>query len=146
MLISRRSALKGMGIGGLGATVLGAAGWPRAPPAISQGAIKVSFTTSWVPEGPNLFAYVARDKGFWKERGLEVSVARGSGSGTAIQATAAGTFDFGMGATPTAIIQASKGLGVTCIGQLNYDALMGVGVLADSPIKSPREIEGKMLG
>jgi ABC-type nitrate/sulfonate/bicarbonate transport system substrate-binding protein len=99
-----------------------------------------------VPEGPNLFAYVARDRGFWKERGLDVSVARGSGSGTAIQTTAAGTFDFGMGATPTVIIQASKGLGVTCIGQINYDALMGVGVLADSPIKSPREIEGRTLG
>ena len=121
-----------------------AAGVPM--PAIGQGPRPVKFTTSWVPEGPNLFAYVARDRGFWKERGLDVSVARGSGSGTAIQTTAAGTFDFGMGATPTVIIQASKGLGVSCIGQINYDALMGVGVLANSPIKSPKEIEGKTLG
>jgi hypothetical protein len=41
----------------------------------------VSFTTSWIPEGPNLFAYVARDRGFWKKAGLDVSVLRGSGSG-----------------------------------------------------------------
>jgi NitT/TauT family transport system substrate-binding protein len=121
-----------------------AAGLPM--PAIAQALRPVRFTTSWVPEGPNLFAYVARDRGFWKERGLDVSVARGSGSGTAIQTTAADTFDFGMGATPTVIIQASKGLGVTCIGQINYDALMGVGVLADSPIKSPKDLEGKTLG
>src|SRR6202162_5640383 len=146
MLISRRSALKGMGIGGLGATVLGAAGWPRAPPAISQGAIKISFTTSWIPEGPNLFAYVARDKGFWKKVGLDVSVARGSGSGAAAQAVSAGTFDFGMAATPTVIVQAAKKLPITCIGQINYDALMGVGVLADSPIRAPKDLEGKKLG
>ncbi|WP_164225807.1 ABC transporter substrate-binding protein, partial [Stenotrophomonas maltophilia] len=79
----------------------------------------MSFTTSWIPEGPNLFAYVARDKGFWKNAGLDVSVARGSGSGSAAQAVSAGTFDFGMAATPTVIVQAAKKLPITCIGQIN---------------------------
>jgi ABC-type nitrate/sulfonate/bicarbonate transport system substrate-binding protein len=115
-------------------------------PAVAQGTRKVSFTTSWIPEGPNLFAYVARDKGFWKRHGLDVSVARGSGSGAAAQAVSAGTFDFGMAATPTVIVQAAKKLPITCIGQINYDALMGVGVLAGSPIRSPKDLEGKKLG
>jgi NitT/TauT family transport system substrate-binding protein len=146
MLISRRRVVKGMGIAGLGAAGLGTAGLPLATPAISQGAIKVSFTTSWIPEGPNLFAYVARDKGFWKKVGLDVSVARGSGSGAAAQAVSAGTFDFGMAATPTVIVQAAKKLPITCIGQINYDALMGIGLLAASPIKTPRDLEGKKVG
>ena len=117
-----------------------------ARPVIAQNAGKVSFTTSWVPEGPNLFAYVARDKGFWKQHGLDVSVARGSGSGSAVQAVAAGTFDFGMAATPTVIIQAARGLPISCIGQVNYDALMGIAVLASSPIKTPKDLEGRKLG
>src|SRR3984957_2925254 len=151
MLISRRRVVKGMGIAGLRATGLapagiGAAALPLATPAISQGAIKVSFTTSWIPEGPNLFAYVARDKGFWKKVGLDVSVARGSGSGAAAQAVSAGTFHFGMAATPPVIVQAAKKLPITCIGQINYDALMGIGLLAASPIKTPRDLEGKKLG
>ncbi len=141
MRVSRRCVLKGMGVAGLGA-----AGLPLATPAISQGATKVSFTTSWIPEGPNLFAYVARDKGFWKKAGLDVSVARGSGSGAAAQAVSAGTFDFGMAATPTVIVQAAKKLPITCIGQINYDALMGIGLLAASPIKTPKDLEGKKLG
>jgi NitT/TauT family transport system substrate-binding protein len=141
MLMSRRGVLKGMS-----ATGLGAAGLPLATPAISQGATKVGFTTSWIPEGPNLFAYVARDKGFWKKAGLDVSVARGSGSGAAAQAVSAGTFDFGMAATPTVIVQAAKKLPITCIGQINYDALMGIGLLATSPIKTPKDLEGKKLG
>jgi len=138
MLISRRKVLKGMSVAGLGA-----AGLPLAAPAISQGATKVSFTTSWIPEGPNLFAYIARDKGFWKKAGLDVSVARGSGSGAAAQAVSAGTFDFGMAATPTVIVQVAKKLPITCIGQINYDALMGIGLLADSPIRKPKDLEGK---
>lgn len=139
--MSRRSVLRALGSAGLAAGVL-----PLATPAISQGVTKVSFTTSWIPEGPNLFAYVARDRGFWKKLGLDVSVARGSGSGAAAQAVGAGTFDFGMSATPTVIVQAAKKLPITCIGQINYDALMGVGVLAGSPIKTPKDLEGKKLG
>ena len=141
MLISRRNALKG-----LGAATIAAGATSLAAPALSQGLTKVTFTTSWIPEGPNLFAYVARDKGFWKNHGLDVSVARGSGSGAAAQAVSAGTFDFGMAATPTVIIQAAKKLPITCIGQINYDALMGVGVLAGSPIRTPKDLEGKKLG
>jgi ABC-type nitrate/sulfonate/bicarbonate transport system substrate-binding protein len=141
MLISRRNALKG-----LGAATIAAGSASLAAPALSQGPTKVTFTTSWIPEGPNLFAYIARDKGFWKKHGLDVSVARGSGSGAAAQAVSAGTFDFGMAATPTVIVQAAKKLPITCIGQINYDALMGVGVLANSPIRTPKDLEGKKLG
>ena len=139
MTITRREAVLGIGAGALLASGL-------ARPALAQGASKVTFTTSWIPEGPNLFAYVARDKGFWKKHGLDVSVARGSGSGAAAQAVSAGTFDFGMAATPTAIVQAARGLPITCIGQINYDALMGIGMLANSPIKAPKDLEGKKLG
>ncbi len=139
-MLTRRRVLAGVGAAA-GAAAL--SGFPR--PALAQ-ATKVTFTTSWIPEGPNLFATVARDKGFWKKHGLDVSVARGSGSGAAAQAVAAGTFDFGMAATPTAIIQASRNLPITCIGQINYDALMGIAVLAASPIKSPKDLEGRKLG
>lgn len=134
--LSRRHLLQASGIGALAI----------AAPAIGQGLAKVTFTTSWIPEGPNLFAYVARDKGFWKKNGLDVSVARGAGSGAAAQAVGAGAFMFGMGATPTVIAQAAKGLPITCIGQINYDALMGVGVLSDSKILKPKDLEGKKIG
>ena len=138
--VSRRAFLKAAGVGGV------AAAMGVSAPAVSQGLTKVTFTTSWIPEGPNLFAYVARDKGFWKKHGLDVSVARGSGSGAAAQAVGAGSFMFGMGATPTVIAQAIKELPIACIGQINYDALMGIGVLSDSPIVKPKDLEGKKLG
>ncbi|KAA0970903.1 ABC transporter substrate-binding protein [Aureimonas fodinaquatilis] len=140
MIFSRRTALKALGIGAVTAAL------PLSMPNIARGASKVTFTTSWLPEGPNLFAYVARDKGFWKNAGLDVSVARGSGSNAAAQAVSAGTFDFGMAPTPTVIIQAARGLPITCIGQVNYEVLMGIGMLADSPIKEPKDLEGKRLG
>jgi NitT/TauT family transport system substrate-binding protein len=128
----------------LGVGALACAGLPRF--AIAQGTRAVSFTTSWLPEGPNLFAYVARDRGFWRKHGLDVSVARGSGSGATAQVVGGGRFDFGMSATPTVIQQAAQGLPLVAIGQLNYDAMMGIGVLADSPILAPKDLEGRSLG
>ena len=137
---TRRSLIKLAGASGA------VAGLGIAMPSFGQGLTKVTFSTSWLPEGPNLFAYVARDKGFWKKHGLDVTVSRGSGSGPTAQAVGANSFNFGMAATPTIMIQAAKGLPITCIGQLNYDALMGIGVLASSTIKQPKDLEGKKLG
>jgi ABC-type nitrate/sulfonate/bicarbonate transport system substrate-binding protein len=134
--IGRRAALAG--------AAMMAGALPRF--AVGQGLRAVSFTTSWVPEGPNLYAYVARDRGFWRQRGLDVTIARGSGSGAAAQAVGAGRFDFGMAATPTVIQQAAQGLPIVAIGQINYDALMGIGVLEDSPIRTPKDLEGRSLG
>ena len=136
--VRRRAALTGAGALAIGTAL------PRI--AVGQGLRSLAFTTSWLPEGPNLFAYVARDRGFWRQRGLDVTVARGSGSGAAAQVVGAGRFDFGMSATPTVIQQAAQGLPLVCIAQLNYDALMGIGVLAASPIRTPKDLEGRSLG
>ena len=144
MTISRREFI-GHGryvVGALGATAL----FTRPGRPAAQGLKKVRLTLPWVPEGSNLFAWVARNKGFWKKRGLNVDIARGYGSGAAVQALAAGQFDFAAAATSAAIMQSGKGLPLTCIGQLTYKSTMGVCVPADSPIKTPTDLEGKVVG
>ncbi|MEJ1975820.1 MAG: ABC transporter substrate-binding protein [Acetobacteraceae bacterium] len=71
---------------------------------------KVSFTLPFVPEGPNLIAYVAKAKGYWAAEGLDVSIARGFGSVAAAQAIGAGRFDYGMAAASAGLQQSAKGL------------------------------------
>ena len=56
------------------------------------------------------------------------------------------SFMFGMTATPVVVQQAARGLPLVSIGQINYDAVMGVGVLADSPIRTPKDLEGGRIG
>ena len=107
---------------------------------------KVSFTLPWVAEGSNLVAYVARARGYWDELGLDVTISRGYGSTAAAQAIGAGQFDFGMAAASAGIQQAAKGLPVIAIACSGYDSTMGVGVLTESGISSPKELAGKTLG
>ena len=114
--------------------------------AVAQALTKVQYTLPRVPEGSNLWTWVAKNRGLWKKRGLDVEVARGFGSVAATQALASGQFDFGHAVTPVTILQISKGLPLVSIGQTTYRTTMGVGVLADSPIKTPRDLEGKTVG
>jgi ABC-type nitrate/sulfonate/bicarbonate transport system substrate-binding protein len=141
--ISRREFL-GYGryvVAGAGLAVL-----PGRRQAVAQPLKKIKFTLPWVPEGSNLYSFVAKNKGFWRKRGLDVEVFKGSGSLAATQALGTGQFDFGHAVSSVIILQISKGLPLTSIGQLTYRNTMGVGVLADSPIKTPKDLEGKTVG
>jgi ABC-type nitrate/sulfonate/bicarbonate transport system substrate-binding protein len=124
----------------------GAAAGGIASPAFGQSLQMVKYTTPWVAEGSSLYAYVAKNKGFWRKRGYDVEVSRGYGSVAATQAIAQGQFDIGHAVTSVMILQKSKGLDLQSVGQLTYRNTMGVIALRDSPIKTPKDLEGKTVG
>jgi ABC-type nitrate/sulfonate/bicarbonate transport system substrate-binding protein len=140
--ITRRRLLGAAGTAAAGA----AANLPLPRLVFAQTPKPVKFTLAWVSEGSNLFTYVAKGMGFWEKHGLDVSIARGSGSVAAAQAIGTGQFDFGLAAPPAAILQSVKGLSLIALACCAYDATMGIGVLNDSPIKTPKDLEGKQLG
>ena len=139
--VSRRTFLAGTAsLGALGATGLAA-------PAIAQGALtQVKFTLPFVAQGATAFAFVARERGFFRARGLDVDIALGTGSPPAAQAIASGQFDIGLVSAAATIQQAARGLNLVAVGTMMYDATMAVAVPADSPIRTAKDLEGKRLG
>lgn len=107
---------------------------------------RVSFTQSWLPEGGNLFMYVAKARGFFSARGIDIDISRGYGSGASSEAVALGKFDFGGAVIPADILQSVKGLPIINMAVTQSDATMGIAVLADSPIRTPKDLEGRTLG
>lgn len=105
----------------------------------------IKFTLPWVAEGSNLIAFVAKGMDLWAKHGITVDIARGYGSVAAAQAIGAGQFDFGLSAAPAGILQAAKGLPVMMLLATGYDATMGIGVLNESGIKSPKDLEGRQM-
>ena len=83
----------------------------------------VHFTLPWVAEGSNLFTFVAKGMGFWEKHGLDVDIARGSGSVAAAQAIGEGRFDFGMASPSAAILQTVKGLPMVALAHRNTGSL-----------------------
>jgi ABC-type nitrate/sulfonate/bicarbonate transport system substrate-binding protein len=113
---------------------------------LAQTLRKVTFTQPWLPDGSNMFIYVAKNLGFFKKRGIDVEISRGYGSIAAAEAVGSGKFNFGMPAVLAGIQQTVQGLPLTYIGVIEYDSTMGIVTLADSSIKTPKDLEGRKLG
>lgn len=105
----------------------------------------VKFTLPWLAQGSTLFTYVGRQQGLFRSRGIDLEISRGFGSLAAAQAIAGGQFDFGTVIATPLILSVARGLPLTGLATLDYDATMGVGVLADSPITSPAMLAGKKV-
>jgi ABC-type nitrate/sulfonate/bicarbonate transport system substrate-binding protein len=135
--LSRRRVLGAAGIAASGIAL------PRL--VFAQNKKAVTFTLPWVAEGSNLFTFVAKGMGFWEKHGLDVDIARGSGSVAAAQAIGEARFEFGMASPSASILQAIKGLPTVALAVCAYDATMGIGLLSDGPIKSPKDLEGRQL-
>ena len=116
-----------------------------ASPAIAQQR-NISFTLPWVPEGPNLNSFVAKANGYWSKAGLNVDIAKGSGSVAAAQAIGNGQFQFGLSAATAGLQQAALGLPLVQISCCSYDAFMAVITMSDSGVVAPKDLEGKKFG
>ena len=139
--LTRRTFIKRTGTGAASIGLL-----TRAATTWAQGPRKIRLTLSWVPQGDSVWAYVARNQGMWKKRGLEVEISPGRGSLATTQALAAGQFDFASADTGVMILGASRGLPLKAMGVVTYKNMMGVGMPADSPIRKPKDLEGKKVG
>src|SRR3984893_18703692 len=102
-----------------------------ASPAMAQQR-NISFTLPWVPEGPNLNSFVAKANGYWSKAGLNVDIAKGSGSVAAAQAIGNGQLQFDLSAATAGLQQAALGLPLAQISCCSYDAFIAAVSLSDS--------------
>lgn len=139
--VGRRQLLKS------GLAVAGAAAAGGIPTRIfAQSERTVKFTLPWIAQGATAYSYIADDRGMFKKRGLKVEISRGSGSLAAAQAIGNNQFEFGLVSTGATIVGAATGLPLVALGTTNYDAYMGILLLTDSPIREPKDLEGKKVG
>ena len=117
-----------------------------ATPALAQASRPVKLTLPWLANGSTLFAYVAKNQGFFKRRGIDVAISRGFGSVAAAQAVGAGEFDFGFIFAGGTILGAARGLPLVAMSTLGYDATMGIALRGDSPVKTAKDLQGKKIG
>jgi NitT/TauT family transport system substrate-binding protein len=126
------------------ALVIGA---PLCTPAAAD-TTKLKFVLNWKYQGPQGMFFVADDKGYFKQEGLEVTLDQGNGSGAAVPLVANGTYDVGFGDINALIELAAKkpdDAPIAVYVMFNQPPFT-VAVKADSPIKTPKDFEGKTLG
>src|SRR6266581_63396 len=109
---------------------------------------KLKLVLNWKYQGPQGMFFLADDRGYYKAEGLEVTLDQGNGSGAAVPLVANGTYDVGFGDINALIELAGKkpdDAPVAVYVMFNQPPFT-VAVKADSPIKAPKDFEGKTLG
>ncbi len=107
----------------------------------------VNFALDWVVNGTHAPYFVARDKGFYRDAGLDVTISRGFGSGDTVKRVATGSAQIGL-ADSGAIIasRANDDVPVRMVAMIYDHATLGLIYLAQSGIKVPKDIEGRTIG
>jgi NitT/TauT family transport system substrate-binding protein len=124
-------------------TVAGCGGGESSAPAVD----KVNYLTSFNAFGRDAYAYVAQEKGYFKEAGLEVSIKPGSGTVDVMKLLAGGRADFGAGDFTTALITVGKEkLPITTVGMIHQKSLSAIVALEGGGITKPKDLEGKTVG
>ncbi len=107
---------------------------------------KLKFCLPWIPHGGYAFLFAANKLGYWKNRGLDVQIDRGFGSGETCKRVALGQYDYGLADFATMVKIADDGLPLTCIGMVSHVSQLGILSLKESNINTPMDLEGKTLG
>ena len=137
MTFTRRSSLLALA----GAIALAA-------PMAAQAQTKLKMVLNWKYQGPQGWFFLAEDKGYFKAEGLEIQIDQGDGSATPIPKVASGTYDIGFGDINALIEFAARKPDEAPIAvYVMYNRPpFTIAVKADSPIKTPKDLEGKTLG
>jgi NitT/TauT family transport system substrate-binding protein len=106
---------------------------------------QVTFIPQWAPQSQFAGYYVAFEKGFYRDRALEVQILRGGPDLPSAELVLTGKADFGTMFLSTGIVKRARGFKLVNIGQIvQKSALMLVAKKA-SGINVPGDINGKRV-
>lgn len=113
---------------------------------LAAHAAEVNVTTDFGFNGRHAYFYVALDKGYYKAEGLDVTILRGQGSADAIKKVASGAAAFGFADAGSLVLaRGNDKVPVKMVAVVYATPPQAIFTLADSGIKTPKDLEGKTL-
>lgn len=102
---------------------------------------------NWSYQGPQAWFFLAQERGYFAEEGIDLRIDQGSGSGAAVGSVASGTYDVGFGDINALINYASNHPDDAPVGvyMLYTRPPFTIAVTTDSDIHEPADLEGKTI-
>jgi NitT/TauT family transport system substrate-binding protein len=114
--------------------------------ASGQAADKLTLQLKWVTQAQFAGYFVAKDKGFYKDVGLDVTIKPGGPDINPSQVIAGGGADVVLDWMPSALATREKGVPLVNIAQVFQKSGLMLTCRKDSGIKTPADFKGKTLG
>jgi NitT/TauT family transport system substrate-binding protein len=135
------------GLGRLSALLLGVLVMGFLAPGRPAGAAEhFKFMVDWVMYSKHMGFFVAKDKGWYKAKGLDVTIVRGYGSGNSAKAIATGASLIGFTDPANVVLSRAKGLKLRFLASYHDKGFHTNLVLKSSGIGTAKDLEGKRLG
>lgn len=106
---------------------------------------KITFVLDWTPNTNHTGVYVAKEKGYYAEEGLDVEIIQPSDMG-ADAMVASGTAQFGVSYQESVTFARAENVPLISIAAVIQHNTSGFGALKEKSIKSPADFEGKKYG
>jgi ABC-type nitrate/sulfonate/bicarbonate transport system substrate-binding protein len=106
---------------------------------------KVNFMLDWVPNTNHTGLFVAQDKGWYQEAGLEVNIIQ-AGESPVEQVVASGSADFGISYQEAVTLARTEAAPIVSVAAVIQHNTSGFASRADRDILRPRDFEGKTYG
>ena len=109
---------------------------------------KLKVILDWKYQGQMGMYFLAADRGYFKQEGLDVSFDQGVGAGAAAPKIASGAYDIGFGSLSSVIqLQATKPEEApVAVFQTYSRSPLVIAVRSESSIRKPKDLEGKTIG
>ncbi|QNE22347.1 ABC transporter substrate-binding protein [Kribbella qitaiheensis] len=108
---------------------------------------KITYLTSFNTFGREAYAYVALEKGYFKDAGFDVTIKPGTGTVDVLKLVAGGQADYGIGDfTAILITMGKQKMPVTTVGMIHQKSLAAIVTLEGGSIKGPQDLPGKKIG
>ncbi|MEI8144880.1 MAG: ABC transporter substrate-binding protein [Alphaproteobacteria bacterium] len=122
-----------------------------AAPALAQAPVRLKMVLNWRYQGPQSWFFLAQDKGYLRQAGIELEIDQGDGSGAAVGRVASGSYDMGFGDINALMVLAGRKPApepTTPVGvyMMFNRPPFTIAVKSDGPIKTPKDLEGKTIG
>jgi len=106
----------------------------------------IGVTAQGGPTAQMFPVFMAMEKGFYAEEGLDVELNYSKGSSDAARQLAAGNVDWGIFSSAATMQTVQRGFPLKAIMQIYYPDTFDVVVPADSPVQTMKDMAGKTIG
>ena len=126
-------------------TLLFVPGCGKAPVSESPGLKKATVLLDWFPNSNHTGLYVAQEKGFYHDEGLEIDIIQPS-EGTHIQLLAANQADFAISSQEEVTMARSQSIPIVAIAAVIQHNTSGFAAPREKNINTPADFVGKTYG
>lgn len=105
----------------------------------------VKLRLNWMYYGSHAPFALGKDRGYYKDAGINLDIRSGNGSGSAHRLVANGDSDFAYGSCSSMVNLVAKGAGLVSVGVIDATGTEAIIVRPDAGVKAITDLKGKMV-